>query len=323
MLFINLIFIGVGFALLIRGSDYMIDGASSVARRLRVSQVIIGLTIVAMGTSAPEFMISLFSTINGASQVAIGNVLGSTIANVLLIGGVAAIVSPLRMKENTVWRELPYSLLAILAMTFLASDQLFDGAQESVLTRSDGFVLILFFLVFLNYLFITAHNDRKRKTIHMDTIEKLSYKISGLYIGLGVTGLVVGGQMTIQGAIGIAEALQISENLIGLSIVAVGTSLPELVASIVSTRKGNTDIAIGNIVGSNIFNILGTLGLTTIITPLSFSQDNTFDVTFAMIATVLMFALLWNGERHKIDRWQGGILVCVYCVYMGYIILRG
>jgi cation:H+ antiporter len=323
MILIDIALVIIGFLLLIKGSDYMVDGASSIARRLRVSQVIIGLTIVAMGTSAPELVVSLFSSLTGSAQVAVGNIMGSTIANVLLIGGVAAMVHPLTMKENTVWRELPYSLLAVLAMGLLANDQLFDGVGESMLTRSDGLVLLLFFLVFLNYLFVTAHNDRKRNTIHVDEIEAMSYMKSFLLVVVGITGLILGGQITIQGAVGIAELFGLSQNLIGLTIIAVGTSLPELVASIVASRKGNTDIAIGNIVGSNIFNILWTLGLTSLITPIAFTPDNSLDISFAMMAILLMFTLLWNGERHKIDRWQGSILLFVYISYLGYVIVRG
>lgn len=323
MILFDIALVIIGFLLLIKGSDYMVDGASSIARRLRVSQVIIGLTIVAMGTSAPELVVSLFSALNGSAQVAVGNIMGSTIANVLLIGGVAAMVSPLTMKENTVWRELPYSLLAVLAMGLLANDRLFDGAGDSMLTRSDGLVLLLFFLVFLNYLFVTAHNDRKSNTIHIDEIETMSYFKSFVLVVVGVVGLLFGGQLTIQGAVGLAELFGLSENLIGLTIIAVGTSLPELVASIVASRKGNTDIAIGNIVGSNIFNILWTLGLTSFVTPIAFSADNSIDISFAMMAILLMFTLLWNGERHKIDRWQGSILLFVYISYLGYVIVRG
>lgn len=323
MILIDIALVIIGFLFLIKGSDYMVDGASSIARRLRVSQVIIGLTIVAMGTSAPELVVSLFSALNGSAQVAVGNIMGSTIANVLLIGGVAAMVAPLTMKENTVWRELPYSLLAVLAMGLLANDRLFEEAGESILTRSDGLVLLLFFLVFLNYLFVTAHNDRKRNTIHVDEIEAMPYLKSFILVVVGITGLILGGQITIQGAVGIAELFGLSENLIGLTIIAIGTSLPELVASVVASRKGNTDIAIGNIVGSNIFNILWTLGLTSFMTPIAFSVDNSLDVSFAMMAILLMFTLLWNGERHKIDRWQGVILLFVYISYLGYVIVRG
>lgn len=323
MILIDIALVIIGFLFLIKGSDYMVDGASSIARRLRVSQVIIGLTIVAMGTSAPELVVSLFSALNGSAQVAVGNIMGSTIANVLLIGGVAAMVAPLTMKENTVWRELPYSLLAVLAMGLLANDRLFEEAGESILTRSDGLVLLLFFLVFLNYLFVTAHNDRKRNTIHVDEIEAMPYLKSFILVVVGITGLILGGQITIQGAVGIAELFGLSENLIGLTIIAIGTSLPELVASVVASRKGNTDIAIGNIVGSNIFNILWTLGLTSFMTPIAFSVDNSLDVSFAMMAILLMFTLLWNGERHKIDRWQGSILLFVYISYLGYVIVRG
>lgn len=323
MILIDIALVIIGFLFLIKGSDYMVDGASSIARRLRVSQVIIGLTIVAMGTSAPELVVSLFSALNGSAQVAVGNIMGSTIANVLLIGGVAAMVAPLTMKENTVWRELPYSLLAVLAMGLLANDRLFEEAGESILTRSDGLVLLLFFLVFLNYLFVTAHNDRKRNTIHVDEIEAMPYLKSFILVVVGITGLILGGQITIQGAVGIAELFGLSENLIGLTIIAIGTSLPELVASVVASRKGNTDIAIGNIVGSNIFNILWTLGLTSFMTPIAFSVDNSLDVSFAMMAILLMFTLLWNGERHKIDRWQGVILLFFYISYLGYVIVRG
>jgi cation:H+ antiporter len=188
---------------------------------------------------------------------------------------------------------------------------------------SDGLVLLLFFLVFLNYLFVTAHNDRKSNTIHVDNIETMSYLKSFVLVVVGIVGLILGGQITIQGAVGIAELLGLSENLIGLTIIAVGTSLPELVASVVASRKGNTDIAIGNIVGSNIFNILWTLGLTSLVTPIAFSADNSIDISFAMMAILLMFTLLWNGERHKIDRWQGSILLFVYVSYLGYVIVRG
>lgn len=323
----TLLFLVIGIAAVIKGADWLVSGASSVAKRWGVSDLVIGLTIVAFGTSAPELIVSVLASWRGEVDIAIGNILGSNIANILLILGLAAMVYPLRVQSATVWKEIPLSLLAIIALAVMVNDTVFDGASISVLGRGDGIDLILFFLIFMYYTFGLARSTSKsngNQSDAQDAAEKvLSTGLAMIFIVLGLALLALGGHMIVGSAVAIASAWGVSQALIGLTIVAVGTSLPELATSIVAALKKKADIAVGNVVGSNIFNIFWILGVSAIISPLPFNTAANFDVLMVMLATFLLFACMFVGRRHQLERWQGATMVALYCAYLAYIVFRG
>lgn len=304
-----------GFLLLIKGADLLVDGSSSIAKRFGISDLVIGLTVVAFGTSAPELVVNLVSAFNGTTDIAIGNILGSNIANILLILGVTGVIAPLAVQRSTTWKEVPFSLLAVLAVGVMANDVLFNGATESILTRGDGLILLGFFAVFLYYIFGVA----KQGPAEAETSEKIvAHGIfrSVLFIALGLTALIIGGKWVVGSAITLATLWGLSEAVIGLTVVAVGTSLPELATSIVAALKGKADIAIGNVVGSNIFNIFWILGVTSVIAPLPFSANSNLDITATIAATVLLFAWMFVGKKHMLERWQSATFIVLYGVYV-------
>jgi len=310
----------VGFVLLIKGADYLVSGASSLAYKLGVAPLVIGLTIVAFGTSAPELIVNLFASVSGNTDIAIGNILGSNIVNILFILGLCATIYPLTVQKSTVWKEIPFALLAVIVVAFLASDILIDGASMSQLTRIDGLILISFFVIFLYYIFGIAKQsptDEGEKPVEMSLLR------SWLFIFGGLVGLVIGGKWIVDGAIVFAQSLGVSESLIGLTIVAIGTSLPELATSVVATYKKNSDIAIGNIVGSNIFNIFWILGVSSFITPLPFSPLMTIDILVTFGATLLLFLALFVGKKHTIEKWQGIVFILLYIAYIVFLLGRG
>lgn len=317
---INTVLFFIGFAFLIKGADWLVSGASSLASRLGVSALVIGLTIVAFGTSAPELTVNLLASVQGNTDIAIGNIIGSNIANILLILGISAIIYPLAVQKGTVWREIPFALLAVLVVGVMANDALFDGASSSALSRIDGIVLMFFFIIFLYYIFSiskSATNDSD------ETVEVLSITKSLIMISGGLVGLVIGGKWIVDGAVLFATQLGVSEALIGLTVVAIGTSLPELATSAVAAYKKNVDIAVGNVVGSNIFNIFWILGVSSSISPLPFSTKLSFDVWVVIITTIVLFLALFVGKKHVIERWQGGLFVGFYIMYIVFLVIRG
>jgi len=307
----------LGFIVLIKGADLLVDGASSIARKFRISPLVIGLTIVAFGTSAPELVVNIFASASGSSEIAIGNILGSNIANILLILGISAAIYPLTSKKNTVWKEIPLCLLAALVVGLLVNDALIDGTSFSVLSRIDGFILLSFFIIFLYYTFGIAKVGKEDTDLK---IKKYPLWKSIGFIVLGLSGLVFGGNWVIDGAVKIAEYFNISESLIGLTIVAVGTSLPELATSAIAAYKKQTDIAIGNVVGSNIFNIFFILGLSSVIRPLPFNPIANTDILMTIGATIILFLLMFLGRKRVIERWQGIFMVLLYFVYTAFLI---
>ncbi|PLX24957.1 sodium:proton exchanger [Candidatus Parcubacteria bacterium] len=308
----------VGFYFLIKGADWLVDGASSVAKKFKVSDLMIGLTIVSFGTSAPELIVNLFASFQGSSDLAIANVVGSNISNVLLILGIAALIYPLSVRKGTVTKEIPLSLLAAVVLWFMANDAMIDKVGESALTRIDGAVLLMFFIIFLYYTFGIAKIEGSGDEIK----EHPGWK-SALMIVAGMIGLGLGGQWIVNGAIEIAQKFGMSESMIGLTVVAIGTSLPELAASAVAAAKHKADIAIGNVVGSNIFNVFWILGLSSIIKPLYFSPMLNFDIYFMAVITVILLAFMFIGHRNVLQRWQGGALVGIYAAYIIYLVIRG
>jgi cation:H+ antiporter len=317
---ITLILFLVGLYFLVKGADWLVDGASSLARRLGVSALVVGLTIVAFGTSSPELVVNLFASFQGNTDIAIGNVLGSNVVSLLLILGISAVFYPLMVSQGTVWREIPFSLLAVVALGFLVSDVVIDGAGEAVLTRTDGLILLSFFVVFMYYVYGIAKNNPPSKEAEQviknySTIKSLGFVVMGLVL------LGVGAKFIVDAAVVVALQLGLSEALIGLTIVAVGTSLPEIAASIVAARRGQVEIAVGNVVGSNIFNIFLILGVSALVQPLPFSEIFFFDLWVVIIATMVLFLALFIGRKYVIERWQGIVLLVLYVVYLGYHIM--
>lgn len=310
----------VGFALLVKGADYFVEGASKIAQSLRVSPLLIGLTIVAFGTSAPEASVSFIAAFEGNSDVAIGNVVGSNIFNITFILGVTALVFPLLVQSETIRKEIPFALLGSVALLLLISDIQLQALDSNLITRTEGIMLLLFFAVFLYYIFEVARKDRlntEENPVDAANISKL--KNSLLTIG-GLAGIVFGGTLVVDNSIEIALALGMSETLVGLTIVAVGTSLPELVTSVTAALKKQVDIALGNIIGSNIFNIFFILGTSAAISPLTVDSKIFSDVWLMIGVTVLLMILA--RTKYKISRIEGSVLAVIYIVYVVYIILR-
>lgn len=305
----------IGFIFLVYGSDWLVDGASALAKKMRVSDLVIGLTIVAFGTSAPELVVSTISAWQGNVDIAIANVVGSNVFNILVILGVAAIIYPLSVTRSTIWKEIPLSLLAALVLGVMAT--------RGQLDRADAFILLGFFSIFLVYMLEMAKAARASELDGMtDAALMTGPKMAVMIIG-GLVGLVIGGKLVVDSAVHIATWFGISQALIGLTIVAAGTSLPELATSVRAAMKKKDDIAVGNVVGSNIFNIFFILGTSAVIRPLSFSAGAGIDILVCIVATLVLFAVMFIGRRHKIDRWQGIIFIIAYLVYLGYLIQRG
>ncbi len=313
-----------GLILLVKGADYLVDGASSIAKRFKISDLVIGLTVVAFGTSAPELTVNIMASLQNNTQIAVGNILGSNIANIFLILGITAIIYPLKVAKNTVWKEIPLSLLAAVVLGIMVNDTLIDGAFSSNLANIDGLILWVFFLIFLLYTFGIAKagaSDTNKE--NLETGKILGSTKTFLYIIGGLIGLFIGGKFVVDGAVQIAQSYGVSEFLIGLTIVAVGTSLPELVTSVVAALKKNQDIAVGNIVGSNIFNIFFILGASAIINPLPFDPANNIDIIMTIGASLLLFLAMFVGKKHLLEKWQGACFLLIYFGYLSFLISRG
>lgn len=310
----------LGFALLIKGADFFVDGASSLAAALRVSPMLIGLTVVAFGTSAPEASVSLVAALEGSSEVALGNVVGSNLFNTTLILGVASLIYPLVVKSETIRKEIPFALLAGVVLLVLISDVFLLQAPTILITRSEGIVLLLFFVIFLYYVFEVARNNRELDAAGTVPVTGKSMIRNLAATGGGIAGIVLGGHLVVQSSVRIALSLGMSQTLVGLTIVAVGTSLPELVTSITAALKGQTEIALGNVIGSNIFNVLFILGISAAIHPLSVDPRILSDVWLLIFLTIVVLFL--SRTHHRITRKEGAFLTSVYVVYLVLIILR-
>lgn len=314
----DLIFLIIGFIVLIKGADLFVDGASSVAGNFKISKMLIGLTIVAFGTSAPEFAVSVKSLISGNGDIVLGNVIGSNILNILLILGTSSLFHYLNVKSNTVKKELPIILLFTVLFTVLLSDQLFDRGSINTFTRSDGIVLLLFFLVFIYYLISMARNktDYDQKDTYMPMHKAILFTI------IGLISIVIGSNFVVDRASSLASMIGISEKMIALTIIALGTSLPELVTSIAATRKGEYDIAIGNIVGSNIFNIGMVIGIpVAIFGGIQKITFNYIDLIVMIISALLLFVFSFKDK--KISKKEGIIFLVLFIIYYSYVIYNG
>lgn len=304
----------IGFGILIKGADWLVDGASALARKHKISELAIGLTIVAFGTSMPEFVVNTFAAYQLNADIAFGNIIGSNIFNLFAILGIAGLITPLLVQSSTVWKEIPLSFLAAFLL-FLLANSVFS--QDQTLSRIDGIILLVFFCFFLYYVFWQL----KTENIEVDVTQKKfsNFKI-WIFIILGLTSLIVGGRLVVTNSVKIAEILGISQTIIGLTIVAVGTSLPELATSVVAAIKKNNDIAVGNIIGSNIFNIFLILGVSAVIQPLNFNQSFNRDLYLLGFGTILLFIAMFLGKKHKLDRWEAGVLLLIYIGYTMFLI---
>ncbi|MCB1171319.1 MAG: calcium/sodium antiporter [Leptospiraceae bacterium] len=309
-----------GFFFLIKGADWLVEGASSIARRLNISDLIIGLTIVSFGTSMPELAVNIIASFQGSADLAVSNVVGSNIANILLILGITALVRPITVQSSTVWKEIPFSFLAVIALFVVANDKLLDGSDSNILSRSDGLTIMMFFAIFMYYVVNLAMKGQADDLLEDLPEETLSVPKAIMFTVLGMIALPLGGDWIVDGAVTTARALDVGEDIIGLSIVAIGTSLPELAASVVAARKGNSDIAVGNVVGSNIFNIFWVLGLSMTIRPIPFSNAANLDLFIVMVASLLLFLFVFVGKRHTLERSQGVVFLFFY---VGYLVFRG
>lgn len=315
---LNIFLLIIGFVILIKGADVFVDGASSIAGNFKVSKMLIGLTIVAFGTSAPELAVSIKSMISGNQDIVFGNVIGSNILNILLILGTSALFHSLTVKNNTVKKELPITMLITTLFVVLMSDNIFDKGMVNSFTRSDGFVLLLFFLVFIYYLISMARHkiDEDSDEVYMSLGKAFLFTVGG------IVAIVLGSNFVVDSASKIAAALGVSEKMISLTIIALGTSLPELVTSVTATRKGEYDIAIGNVVGSNIFNIGLVIGIPVAIfggvNSLSF---NAIDLCVLLGSAMLLFFYSFNDR--KISKGEGLSFLGIFIIYYTYVIMLG
>lgn len=309
----------VGFVLLIKGAGFFVDGSSNIARLLKVPPILIGLTIVAFGTSSPEATVSIIAALEGTADVAVGNVVGSNIFNITLVVGMAAFLYPLKVESETIRKEIPFTLLASVALLILMSDMALQGFGSNMITRGDGFIFLLFLSIFMYYVIEIGLKSRKNAT-NEPVSKDISWGKNITITIIGLAAIIFGGDMVVKNGTEIAYSLGMSETLVGLTIIAIGTSLPELVTSISAALKKESEIALGNIVGSNIFNILFVLGASATISPLAVNEKVFVDVVFMIILTVLL--LIFSRTGFKIGKREGVVLVAAYIIYLVYIILR-
>ncbi len=318
-MWLSFVLLLVGFVVLIKGADYLVGGASSAAKKFGISNIAIGLTVVAFGTSTPELIVSLLSALNGKTDAAFGNVIGSNNFNLLFILGVAGIIYPLVVQRNTVKFEVPLSLLAALVLYLLVNDSRIWGSTTNILSRWDALILIGFFILFMFYIYRTMTQGTDVNAPE-EQIKLYSPLVSTGLVLVGIAMLVGGGKLVVDSAIDIAQHFGLSEKLIGLTILAAGTSLPELATSAVAAYRKNTDIAIGNVVGSNIFNIFFILGITGLVSPIPFSLAMNFDIYVLCGSTVILMIFMFTLNQRKLDRWEAMMLLAGYVAYTVFLI---
>lgn len=307
------IYLIVGFVLLIKGADFFVEGSSSVAKKLRVPSIIIGMTIVAMGTSLPETSVSVSASIAAKNDLAISNVIGSNIFNLMVVCGICAVLCPLTIDGTTLKRDFPFSI--VIAGLLMAL-----GGIDGVVGRFDGILFLVLFVVFLLIMIYSAKKSRDNSAPEADEYKIMPVWKCILYMVGGIAAIAAGGEMVVEGASDIARAFGMSENLIGMTIVALGTSLPELVTSVVAARKNELDMALGNVIGSNIFNILFVLGIASAISPVSYTNENLIDS--AVLIVMSMIVLIFCLPKKRLIRWNGVAMLALYAGYTAYIFTR-
>lgn len=318
-IFMAYILLIIGFVLLIKGADLFVDGSSNIAKLLRIPSILIGLTIVAFGTSSPEATVSIIAALEGSADVSLGNIVGSNIFNLTLVVGIAAFIFPLKVENETIRKEIPFTLLASAVLLILMGDVALQGFGDNLLTRSDGLIFLLFLSIYMYYVIEVALKSRGKSSDEKIPAD-IKWGKNILITLLGLAGIIIGGQMVVTNGTEIAYSLGMSETLVGLTIIAIGTSLPELVTSIAAALKKESEIALGNIVGSNIFNILFVLGASSLITPLPVNGKVFIDIIIMILLTVLL--LVFSRTNFRIGKREGMTLAIVYIVYLVFIILR-
>lgn len=316
---LNIILIIIGFVLLIKGADFLVDGASEIAKKFHIPEIVIGLTIVAIGTSMPELVVSVTSALEGHSDLAIGNVVGSNIANMFLILGVCATIKPLVFKKETRLFEIPFTIFVTILLFFLC----INGSNEQIntITREEGIILLIFCILFIIYNLIMAKKGEefsKEDMIEIKTDEKKESAVWESIFGIviGIVALKLGGDLVVDNSVEIAKLLGISEKLISLTIVAFSTSLPELITSIAATKKGETDMAIGNILGSQIFNILLIIGISALLAPISYSKSYDSNIILLILGTIILGLFPFTGKKNEMTRGNGILFILIYIVYL-------
>lgn len=310
----------VGFVLLVKGADVFVDGSSGIAKFLKIPSIVIGLTIVAFGTSAPEAAVSIIAGVNGSNDIAVGNVIGSNMFNLLGVLGISALIKPVRVDGQIVKKEFPFMLAATAVFALAAFDTALGGGESNIISRSEAFILLILMGIFLYSVITFALRSRKESGADDDNDKPKSLLKCILFTVGGLAGIIIGGQLVVDNASKIAQQFGMSETLVGLTIVAVGTSLPELVTSIVAARKGESDIAIGNVVGSNVFNILFVLAASAAITPMNINGQGLCDLL--ILVGVSVMAYIFCVTKKTVNRVEGGVLVAMYAGYMAFAIIR-
>ncbi|HEY5919988.1 MAG TPA: calcium/sodium antiporter [Chryseolinea sp.] len=316
-MFLPLLLLLVGFAILIKGADFLVNGASSAAKKFNVSNLAVGLTVVAFGTSTPELIVSLYSAVEGQNDASFGNIIGSNNFNLLFILGISGLIYPLSVQRNTVRYEVPISLIAALVLYILVNDQLQGTGTINMLSRLDAVVLLMCFSLFMLYAYRTMN---KASDFDSQPIKAYSTPAAAGMIVLGLAMLVGGGTLVVDNAVSIAEFYGLSQKLIGLTILAAGTSLPELATSAVAAYRKNTDIAIGNVIGSNIFNIFFILGVTGLVHPIQYNAAMNFDLEVLGASTILLMVFMFTINPRKLDRWEAFLMLVGYIAYAVYLI---
>lgn len=318
---IDFVFLALGLLLLVKCADLMVAGSVSFSRKLGISTLIIGLTVISFGTSLPELLVSFNAGLEGNADFAISNIVGSNIANVLLVLGLAAAIRPLPVNDSTVVSEIPFSLTAALLLGFLANAAIFSATPELSISRLDGGILIFFFVLFLLYIYKnSSDNGLLQDDVHIKILPRAK-EIS--YVVIGIVGLYLGGQLVVESSVNVAQRLGVDDVVIGLTIVAIGTSAPELVASSVAAYRGHADIAVGNVVGSNIFNILWVLGFTASFKELPFEVVTNTDLVLVVASNALILVAMAVSRTNAILRWHGAMFICLYIAYLLFTVDRG
>ncbi|MDP0532166.1 calcium/sodium antiporter [Porphyromonas gingivalis] len=313
---LNILLLIIGLALVVGGANFLTDGAASIAKRFRLSDLVIGLTVLAFGTSAPELTVSLMAALKGSADIAIGNVIGSNIFNILAIVGITALIMPLTMSNSTIRIEIPLTILSSAVLFFMANDRLLDMAGENVITRTEGFVLLAFFLIFLFYTFNMSKGEESP-----GQVRQFALPLSIIMVIGGLAALVFGGDLFVDNAAMLAGHMGVSESVVAITIVAGGTSLPELVTTLVAAIKKRPGMAIGNIVGSNLFNILLILGVSASISPIRIQGITVVDYGIFILATILLYIFgLFFGDK-TIKRFEGSILLSLFVCYTVYLVM--
>lgn len=317
---VPILLIILGFVLLIKGADFLVDGASSLAKRFNIPDIIIGLTIVSIGTSMPELFVSSTSAMNGSSDMAIGNIIGSNLCNLLMILGISTIIKPVKFQKETRLIEIPLCLIITIIFAIFCN-------TSGTISRIEALILIFLFVLFIIYTIIMGKKgkafDAENAIIEIKEDNKpLSLKKSIILIVLGIVGLKIGGDLTVENATNLARMFNVSEKIIGLTILAIGTSLPELVTSVTAAIKGNSDIAIGNIIGSNIFNILLIIGVSAIISPLTYNFTYNIQIAILVVSTVVLSIFPIIPPKNEMSRFNGLIYLIIYIIYMVILFVR-